>query len=349
MVFSFTIFFCFFGILLFLNISKAGSLGNTYLLFESLQINTPSSMVLLLNPSTDFTSPELKISFSGEAGDWCITEGSLSVDGADSSAVDVEDWNIDGGLPGVLSGYCTQNSGGDYITVEGIDPLIGGFSYGVEIERNFEVFRTVDSAGEYLVTVELIEGLDVESISFRKSFLESSQVVVSAMVEDSLSIVCTLESNYVEFGALYKGGAYVTASQSITTQSTNPFYWIVYGLGGPGTAEAGLYNPQGGGYLLSSFGVDGIVNLLTGEGFGMVVETSHGEVMEDFSPEFPGIFGSVGKGTEQSRLFLYGEDTQEIVSSQVTYGARASYAALAGPYNETLTYVCGGYIGDGSF
>ncbi len=349
LIFFLTISLCFLSISFFLNASKADSLGNTYLLFERMQINTSTGMTLLVTPSDDFTNPVLRVSFSGNLGDWCLTNGSLDVSGLESSAVDVEDWDIDEELSGTLSGYCTQSPDGDYIIIDGLDQLVGGFSYGVKIEGNPEVFRTVDGTGEYLITVELIEALKSESISFRKSFLQSDKVLVSAMVEKDLSISCILNSSYVEFGVLYKGGTYVTSSQSISTQSTDSFYWTVYGQGGPGTSDAGLYNPQGGGYLLSSFDVDGRVNLLAEEGFGMVVETSHGEVAEDFSPEFPGIFGSIGKGTEQSRLFLYGDHTQESVSSQITYGARASSAALAGSYNETLTYVCGGYVGDGSF
>ena len=348
LVFFLTISFCFLSISFFLNASKANFLGNTYLLFERMQINSPTGMVLLVTPSDDFTSPELKISFPGNLGDWCITNGSFNVTGVTSSAVDVGDWTIDHALPGTLSGYCTQSANGDYITIQGLDPLIGTFSYGVEIEQNSEVFNTANVAGEYLMTVELSEGMQKESISFRKSFLERDEILVSAMVSDTLSINCTIESGSVDFGVLYKGGAYTTFTQGITTQSTDGFYWTVYGQGGPGTENAGLYNSQGSGYLLSSAGVDGSVNLLSDEGFGMVVDTSEGTVTEDFLSNIPGVFGAVGKGTEQSRLFLYGGSPTGTVSSQITYGVRASFTALTGPYNETLTYVCGGYVGDGS-
>ncbi len=311
-----------------------------------MQINSPTGMILLVTPMDDFTNPELRISFPGELGDWCITNGSLDVTGVTSSPVDIGDWVIDYALPGSLLGYCNQSANGDYITIEGLDSLTGTFSYGVEIEQNSEVFNTVDDAGEYLITVELFEGLQRENISFRRSFLEGDEILVSAMVSDTLSINCTIESGFVDFGVLYQGGAYTTSTQNITTQSTDGFYWTVYGQGGPGTEDAGLYNSQGDGYLLPSAGVDGIVNLLSDEGFGMVVESSDGSVMEDFLSDTPGVFGAIGKGTEQSRLFLYGESASETIYSQITYGARASFTALTGPYNETLTYVCGGYVGE---
>jgi hypothetical protein len=349
-VFFITIFFLFLSIPFFLNSSRASSLGPSYLFFERMQIDTASGMVLLFTPSSDFVDSEenrvLKISFPGDLGGWCLSNSAIGVSGVSSSAIDVEGWSIDEVLPGTLSGSCVQSSDGDYIQIEGIGNLSAGVSYGLEIANEPTVFNTIDTAGEYLITVQLIEGLETESISFEITLLETDEVLVSALVSDTVSINCTLESGAVDFGTLYKTGSYITSSLDITTESTSGFYWAVYGHGGLETAHAGLYNSEGSGYLLSSAGVDGRVNLLTGEGFGMVVSSSEGVVPSDFSPDTPGVFGAIGKGTEEAKLFLNGETINQDVYSQVTYGVRAGSIALSGNYNEALTYVCGGYIGE---
>jgi hypothetical protein len=249
-------------------------------------------------------------------------------------------------LPGTLLGSCVQSSEGDYIEIGGIGNLSAGVSYGLEIANEPTVFQTVDTAGEYSISLQLIEGLQMESISFEISLLDSDAVVVSALVSGTDSINCTLGSGALDFGTLYKTGSYITSSLDITTESTSGFYWAVYGYGGLETLHAGLYNSEGSGYLLSSAGVDGRVNLLTGEGFGMVVSSSGGIVPSDFLPDTPGVFGAIGKGTEEVKLFLNSESVSETVSSQVTYGVRAGSTALSGNYNETLTYICGGYIGE---
>ncbi len=315
-----------------------------------MQVESPTDMVVMLAPSSDFDSVSedrvLKLSFPGNAGDWCITENSLDVIGVDSSAVDYEEWTIDEVLPGSLTANCFQDESGDYIKIEGLDALSSGLGYGVRIGNNPEVFSTTSELGEHIVVMELEEGDQRELLAFKINLLESDDILISAMVSDTISIICTLEEDSVDFGVLYKGGVYSNSSFGITTESTEAFYWAVYGQGGPDTANAGLYNSEGGGYLLSSLGIEGRVNLITGEGFGMVVDTSEGNVPDDFSSEEVGIFGAIGKGTEQAKLFLYSSPTEEIVNTQVTYGARASSLALTGPYSETLTYVCGGYLGE---
>ncbi len=317
-----------------------------------MQVDSPSKMVLLFTPSTNFDNSQedriLRIFFEGESGDWCKMESELTVESIASTEIDIGEWSIDEILLDELTASCFQNEGGDYIEIEGFGELAAETSYGLQIGADGDVFKTAQNQGNYLITIQLLEGLKTESISFEIALSDDDRVVVSAVVSDAVSINCTIDTAVVNLGTLFKGGAYTTSSLGITTESTNAFYWAVYGQGGPETENAGLYNSDEPGYLLSSAGVDGSVDLLTGEGFGMVATSSSGFVLEDFNTENPGIFGAIGKGASQARLFLYKDAGNSTVYSDIIYGVRASSDALTGDYNETLTYICGGYIGGGN-
>ncbi len=347
LIFGITLFCCFVFLPLILSFSRAASLGETFLFLERMQVDQSTEMVLLLTPSSTFEAEGkiLKILFPGDSGAWCkVDNTSLIVGGISSTVIDVGDWSIDSPLPGSLLGKCSQHSGGDYIEITGIGNLSSGVSYGLKISPHSS-FKTGSVVGNNIVSVQLLEGTKVETISFNLNLLSSDQVIVSAEVAGTDTITCTITESSVNLGTLYRGGAYITGSNQITTDTTSAFYWAVYGLGGGSSGKAGLYNSTGDGYLLSSEGVQGKVNLLVDEGFGMSAVTSEGQVLEDFVTS-PGVFGSIGKGFENARLFLSGDTPNAVVTTSIYYGVRASTDALTGSYQEVLTYVCGGYIGD---
>jgi hypothetical protein len=64
----------------------------------------------------------------------------------------------------------------------------------------------------------------------------------------------------------------------------------------------------------------------------------------DDSVNSSGVFGSISFGPSNAELLLYqigAQSTSESVS--IIYGARANSDTVAGTYQETVTFVCGGY------
>ena len=57
-----------------------------------------------------------------------------------------------------------------------------------------------------------------------------------------------------------------------------------------------------------------------------------------------GQFGALDRTAAGARLILFQPDEQgSNENATITYGARASSAAVSGTYQETVTFVCGGY------
>ena len=324
-----------------LNISKANSLGEGYLFLGTMQTEVATDMILMFTPSSNFDSTEesreFRIIFPEAEGAWCLQdEGSLSVTAVTGSPVDQGDWSIDEGLPGSLSATCYQGGVGasDYIEITGIDHLTSGVSYGLEIDSNAAVFQTGSTTGGNLISLQLIEGTNTQSIAFEINLLDDDKVVIDAYVDEASTITCTVGEN-VNLGTLFLGGAYVTGNHSLSTLSSGSgFYWAVYG------ENAGLSHTTEES-VLSSEGVDGIVDLISGEGFGMVLSSSTlGVVQPNYLPTTSGVFGAIGT---DAKLILQSDNEGE-GHYTATLGARASINATPGAYQETLTYVCGAYI-----
>jgi formylglycine-generating enzyme required for sulfatase activity len=337
-----------------LKTTKASSLGEGYLFLERMQTNTATGMTGMFTPSTNFNTDtrELRIIFPESEGAWCKQNSAiLTITGVSSSPIDQGDWSIDEVLPGGvgLAATCYQGGVGenDYISITGIGNLVAGTSYGFKIDANGSVFTTGSVVGSNLISYQLIEGTKIETTAFSIALLASDQVTVTAEVSESPTITCTLSTSTVNLGSLFRGGAYITGGMSLTTESTNGFYWAVYGQGDGN--DAGLYTSESTGYLLSSAGSEGEVNLLTGEGFGMLAETNHGYVPSKYSSSVAGIFGPIGYGVSGASVLLYADSISSVVNTNIYFGARAGAEALAGNYEETITYICGAYIGEGVF
>lgn len=332
---------------------SASTLGETYLFLERMSINTETDMILMFTPSSNFEDAGegriLRIYFpEGEDGDWCITEGEFtSVEGVGSgeSPIDTTGWSIEEALPGDLTANCVQGGAGerDYIEVTGITVLDGGTSYGVEFGAQAALFTTGPSTEDNLISVQLVEDMKTESITFEINLtaLDQDQLTVTADVDPSESITCTIGSSTVPMGTLYRGGAYSTANHTLATDSGTGFYWAVYGEGHDNTA--GLVGPES--YVLSSEGAEGVVDLIGGEGFGLVVSSSsHGDVETNYLPNTPGQFGAISSGFDSAKLILTSPSANATYT--ITLGARAGVGATEGAYSETLTYICGAYIGE---
>lgn len=329
---------------------SADNLGEVNVFFERMKTDVETSMTVMFTPSTDFDSSEddrvFKIYFpEGEVGDgeWCLDhiDGELSVTGVDSSVVEVGDWEIDEVLPGSLTAFCYQGegvNGRDYIEIGGIDNLVANTTYGFKIDADGDVFKTGSSAGSNLLSLQLVEGMKVETVSFYINLLGVDQVLIEALVSGADTITCTIGGN-VNLGTLFLGGAYVTGNHSLTTESAGTgFYWAVSGQEGGLAHTTDLEAP-----VISSEGVDGIVDLVNGQGFGLVVSSSSlGDVQPNYMPSTPGEFGAIDT---EGTLILY-SDTSGSGEYTITLGARAGLGTVTGVYEEVLTYVCGGYIGE---
>lgn len=316
-----------------------------------MQVNTATDMTVMFTPTNtynDETEPRVfRIYFPEAEGAWCLQDETsfTTVEGVGSSPVDQGAWEIDEELPGTLTATCYQGSSGgnDYIEVTGIDDLTGGTSYGFRIVEQVATFSTGSNSGDNLISFQLEEGDSVENISFGINLLGDDRVIVDVEVLDIDTITCSLSTNTVNLGSLFPGGVYVTGDMSLNTESGVGFYWAVYGQGDG--SDAGLYLDETPGHLLSSEGADGSVNLVTGEGFGMLASSDQGYVPVKYANSTSGIFGSISHGVQGASVFLYGDIPTGVVNTSITYGARAGIESISGSYEETLTYVCGGYIG----
>ena len=346
-----------FAVLIFSNFlvirSSAYSFNQTYLFFERMQIGVETGMILMFTPMSNFDDSEiektLRIYFPpGETEDyeWCLqNEGVLGVTGTLESPVNFGDWSIDYVLPGGedLEAVCYQGPEGgmDYIEITGIGDLTSGDSYGLEIAENEDVFKTGLSSGGNLISLQLFEGEKSATISFEVNLLTSDEILIEAYVSEADTITCTVGDN-VNLGVLFLGGAYVTGSHSLDNETSGSgFYWAVRGEGN--SVTPGLVHQNNSDAVLSSLGNGDTVSLVSEEGFGLVVSNSTlGSVQPNYQQPTPGIFGAIHS---DPRLLLQSEEPGEGYYT-ITLGARASITALPGAYQEVLTYICGGYIGD---
>ena len=360
--------FCSLSLLVFPSFkSNAGALSALYLYLSRIETNVAGStetLEIVLAIDTGQTIPTagtVTLSFpDADDGLWCRTAGALTVTGVASSAADETgtNWDIDAVLPtsGTLAATCTQGSGPssvDKITISNVGALTAGTTYGVKLANGSAagVIGTDDTTGEHEVTVEAKSGATIDSSTFKVYLIANDTVVVSATVSSVPSVNCSISSNTVNLGSLYPGGSYATGTHTITTSTsttTSGYYWAAYGEG-DGSTDAGLYKSTATTDLLASTGSTTVV--LTGvdsEGFGMTLSDPDAAgaavVVTDFSDASPGTFGALDRAPAGAQLILYQNATQSSgEASTVTYGARAASAAQAGSYQESVTFVCGGY------
>ena len=347
--------------------SNAGALTAVYLYLSRIEANVAGSaetLEIVLAIDTGQTIPAagtITLYFpDADDGMWCRTAGALTVTAVDSSPADETgtNWDIDVALPssGTLAATCVKGSGAgtvDTITITNVGALTAGTTYGVKLANGSTagVIGTDDTAGEHEITVEAKSGATIDSSTFKVYLITNDTVVVSATVSSVPSVNCSISSNTVNLGSLYPGGSYATGTHTITTSTsttTAGYYWAAYGEG-DGSTDAGLYKSTATTDLLASTGSATIV--LTGvdsEGFGMTLSdpdaAGAATVVADFSNASPGTFGALDRATAGAQLILYQNANQSSgESSTVTYGARAASSAQAGSYQESVTFVCGGY------
>jgi len=341
--------------------SNAGALTAAYLYLSRIKtdINGSSATVeyvLAIAPTQTIpTGGTVTLYFpDGDDASWCRTAGSLTVAGVAASAADMTstNWDIDSALPtsGTLTAACTQGSGAssvDTITISSVGALTAGTTYGVKITNGSTagVIGTDDTAGEHEVTAEAKNGTTIDSGTFKVYLIANDQVVVSATVASTPSVNCSISANTVDLGSLYPGGSYSTGYHTITTSG---YYWAVYGQG-DGSTDAGLYKSSATTYLLASTGSTTIDLRTAGvEGFGLTATDPDGagsaNVSSDFGSGTAGVFGSLDRGPAGAQLLIYQNGSQSSAeSSTITYGAKAGTSAVAGSYQETVTFACGGY------
>lgn len=314
-------------------------------------VTTGIQYVLAINTTTTIpTGGSVTIEFpDAEDTTWCRTSGTITATGVSSSIADLTStgWDIDAVLPGTLVGNCSQGSGvgsSDKITITGLTQLTAGTTYGVSLVANTAVLGTNGTAGQKDITVTAFSGAVSDSMTFKIQLVTNDQVVVSATVSAAPSVGCTISANSVNLGTLYPGGNYAIGAHDISTSATSGYYWAAYGTGN--STDAGLYKSTATTYLIQSGPTATLDLTLAGsEGFGITVSQPSGAtVPAAFSNAVLGTFGTLDRLPAGAKLILYQNGAQgSSESATVTYGARAGAAAVAGAYQETVTFVCGGY------
>ena len=340
--------------------SNAATLNAAYIMLNRMQANLTSAANLEIyiafeTASTIPTGSTLTLEFpDGDDTTWCRTPGNdIAINGitetpADSTGV----YSIDTALPGTLSASCTQGSGAssvDTITITGLTELTSGSTYGVKVSNGTTAKLGTSSAGQKVVTLTVQQGTTIETKSFGINLVSNDTVTVTATIVDVQTVTCSLGSNSVNLGNLYKGGSYVTGTHTITTSTSSSaggYYWSVYGHG-DGSTNAGLFKSTATTYLIASDNTSTTVDISApgSEGFGMNTTLPAGATGgTGFSGNGSGIFGSLGLGASNAELLLYQIGAQATSEdATITYGARAGASAEAGSYSETVTFVCGGY------
>lgn len=351
------------GIALYASFSaQAGALSAVYLYLSRMKAGLDGStsgqeveLVLAIETSQAIPSGgSLTIEFPDDAdATWCRTAGSLTVTAVSSSAVDSTGaWSIDSALPtsGTLSATCTQGAGAsslDTITITQVGALSSSTTYGVKLESNTGIIGTNGSAGSHEVTVTAKNGATIDSKTFEFQLVSEDTVNVQATVADVPTVTCSISATTVDLGSLYPGGSYATGTHTITANSSQDtgYYWAAYGEG-DGSSDAGLYNSTGATELLQSGSTATLdLRVANSEGFGLTVSQPTGTtVTSSFASGTPGVFGTLDREVAGAKLLLYRTDSSSGDQvATVTYGARANSSALAGEYNEYVTFVCGGY------
>lgn len=345
--------------------SGAATLNNAYLVLSRIQSNLTSSsnLEIYIAFATSGTIPSgatVTLQFpDGDDGGWCRTEGALTVVGVNSTPGDSTGaYDIDATLPGALSATCSKGAGTnsvDTIRISGVAGLnsIAG-TYGVKISNGaVGKLGTSATAGQKILSLTVQQGTTVETKSFGVSVVSNDRVTISAEVVNPPTITCSIDSNSINLGNLYRGGMYVTGSHTIsviTSDNSSGYWWSAYGKGDSST-NAGLYKSTATTYLIKSDNSSATVDISDpgSEGFGMNVTVPSGEAVAGvgFGDNSAGVFGSLGMGASNAELIAYKNWGPQTTTAQstITYGARAG-AAVPGAYSETVTFVCGGYIGD---
>ncbi len=348
-----TFFIAIFASFLFVYSSQAATLANAYLYMNRIQANLTTGVEYILSINTTTTIPtggSIKIEFP-EAADatWCRTAGTLTATGVSAAEPDAggSGWDIDAVLPGTLSANCTQGgvSSSDTITITGLTQLTAGTTYGVKIVGNAGALGTNSTVGVHDITITALNGATADSMTFKIQLVTNDQVIVSATVSESPSVGCTIGSNSVNLGTLYPGGNYAIGSHTISTSATSGYYWAAYGTGN-GSTDAGLYKSSATTYLIQSGPTTTLDLTAAGsEGFGLTVSQPTGATVPiAFGDGSLGTFGTLDRTSASAKLILYQAAAQSTAeNATVTYGARAGTSAIAGAYQETVTFVCGGY------
>jgi len=229
----------FFVSFLLLATTQAATLAAVYVFMSRIKVNLNGGtgqvveMIVAIDTASAVSSGGTVTIEFPDADDsmWCRTTGALTVTSTASSAADLSgtNWQIDTGLPNSgtsLTAACTQGGAGtvDKITISNVGALSAGTTYGVKLANGSAagVLGTDDTAGEHIVTISAnLAGTPVDSKSFKIYLVTDDVVVVSALVSDVPSVVCTISSNSVNLGTLYPGGTYATGTHTISTSTTS--------------------------------------------------------------------------------------------------------------------------------
>ena len=333
--------------------AEASTLTSSFLVLSDMTENLASgvTMTLAIQPSATTTPTNVTIKFpDAEDEAWCTAAGSLTVTGvATAPANNSGGEDVTAALPGTLVATCAQGSGAgsyDTITITGVTEVTTGTVYGVQLSGNTGTIGT-DAAGSHLVTVAINTGAVVDSLTYGINTVTDGTVVISATVAAAPTVTCSLSAVTVDLGTLYQGGAYASGSHTIsatTSAAAGGYWWTAYGTGDAST-DAGLYKSTATTDLLPSTGSATIDLRTADQGFGVTASAASGAtVVADFVDSTAGVFGALDRAFAGAQLVTYQHSANTVADvATITYGGRADAAAQVGSYQETVTWVCGGY------
>jgi hypothetical protein len=336
--------------------TEASGLTSAYVYLSRIKTSITSgvTMTFVVKPSANVASGgTLTIRFpDADDNQWCHDSGGSSLaNSVDMTGfVDVLESVIS--LPGTLTASCTTGTGAgsyDTITVSGLTALTAGTAYGVRVSGNAATLGTASSAGDHIVTVNVTQGTNIQSYSYGIDLITDDQVVISATVADAPTVNCTLSTNTLSLGTLFRAGSYAAASHTFTASTSlgaNGYYVAAWGTG-DGSTNAGLYN-VGGPYLISSNFAGNTVNLAAVEGYGLrATDPDAGgsaAVHPDFANATASVFGTIGRTSANAKILFYQTSVETAGDTSTIYhGASAGAGATVGNYTETVTFMCGGY------
>ncbi len=333
--------------------AEASSLTSSFLVLSDItaDLATGVTLTLAINPSAGTTPTNVKIQFpDAEDAAWCTAAGALTVAGVTTAAANNgggED--VTAALPGTLVATCAQGSGAgsyDTITITGVTAVSSGTVYGVQLSGNTGTIGT-DAAGSHLVTVSINTGAVVDSLTYGISTVTDGTVVISATVAAAPTVTCSLSATTVDLGTLYQAGTYASGSHTIsatTSAAAGGYWWAAYGTGDAST-DAGLYKSSATTDLLPSTGSAQVDLRTADQGFGVTASAATGAtVVADFVDTTAGLFGALDRAFAGAQLVTYQHSANTSADvSTITYGGRADGAAQVGSYQETVTWICGGY------
>lgn len=158
-----------------------------------------------------------------DSDNWCSASASVTVAGITDPTGASESATA---LPGTLTGACATGAN-DTITVTGVDDLTATTKYGFRVTGSGATLGSPAAANNVKVTITTNNGTsDIDTGTYALSFITDDQVVVTATVDPTLTVV--LNSNAASLGTLSAtANSYVGVTSTTTTNAKTGYISLV--------------------------------------------------------------------------------------------------------------------------